>query len=205
MKKINIITQAALALSAGMLFTACHSMHRERASHETSSYSSGYGNSSMQESSGAQAYGQSSQNYSSSQSSQDRDEVVIPLHEEQLTVGKRTVDAGQVTIRKIVTTETVSQPVQLRRETADVVNFQLVEGRPGRALEQRFDVAPVTFERVRAQAALESEVVEILFQQRVRGRLRLPRGGSGFALALARHGPECHSKAVATMSPMRFR
>ncbi|MFN7140534.1 MAG: YsnF/AvaK domain-containing protein [Limisphaerales bacterium] len=44
------------------------------------------------------------------------DQLVIPLHEEQLRVGTRTVDAGTVTIRKIVTTETVNQPVEIRRE-----------------------------------------------------------------------------------------
>jgi stress response protein YsnF len=114
MKNSKIIIQATLAVSAGMLFTACSSMHHERASYETSSYTSDYdraaGQSGIREGSGAQ-------NYSSWQSSQDRNEVIIPLHEEQLSVGKRTVDAGQVTIRKVVTTETVSQPVQLRRET----------------------------------------------------------------------------------------
>lgn len=43
--------------------------------------------------------------------------VTIPLYEENVTVGKREVDAGTVTIRKVVKTETVNQPVELRRET----------------------------------------------------------------------------------------
>ena len=43
----------------------------------------------------------------------------ITLREEQLKVGKRTVDAGQVRLRKIVRTEIVNQPVEVRRE--DVV------------------------------------------------------------------------------------
>ena len=43
--------------------------------------------------------------------------VTIPLYEENVVVGKREVDAGTVTIRKVVKTETVNQPIELRRET----------------------------------------------------------------------------------------
>src|SRR2546423_15287435 len=40
----------------------------------------------------------------------------IPLYEESLNVGKREVEAGSVRLRKIVRTETVSQPIELRHE-----------------------------------------------------------------------------------------
>jgi uncharacterized protein (TIGR02271 family) len=40
----------------------------------------------------------------------------IKLSEEELKIGKREVEAGGVRLRKIVLTETVNQPVQLRRE-----------------------------------------------------------------------------------------
>jgi uncharacterized protein (TIGR02271 family) len=43
-------------------------------------------------------------------------ETVVPLREETLKVGKREVEAGSVRIRKVVRTETVNQPVELRRE-----------------------------------------------------------------------------------------
>lgn len=46
--------------------------------------------------------------------------VTIPLYEENVTVGKREVDAGTVTIKKVVKTETVNQPVELRRETISI-------------------------------------------------------------------------------------
>ena len=46
--------------------------------------------------------------------------VTIPLYEENVVVGKREVDAGTVTIRKVVKTETVNQPVELRRETISI-------------------------------------------------------------------------------------
>ena len=44
-------------------------------------------------------------------------EISIPLYEEQLAVGTRTVESGSVRLRKQVTTETVNHPVQIRRET----------------------------------------------------------------------------------------
>src|SRR5689334_12757801 len=42
--------------------------------------------------------------------------AVIPLYKENVTVGTRQVDAGTVTVKKIVKTETVNQPVELRHE-----------------------------------------------------------------------------------------
>jgi uncharacterized protein (TIGR02271 family) len=47
-------------------------------------------------------------------------ETVIPLSEESIKVGTRETDAGSVRIRKVVKTETVSQPVQVRHETVVV-------------------------------------------------------------------------------------
>ena len=46
--------------------------------------------------------------------------MVIPLHEEQVQVGKRTVETGTIRLRKQITTETVNQPVQIRKETVVV-------------------------------------------------------------------------------------
>ncbi len=50
---------------------------------------------------------------------QTGDDREITLHEEQVKVGKRTVEAGAVRLRKIVRTEIVNQPVEIRHE--DVV------------------------------------------------------------------------------------
>ncbi len=47
-------------------------------------------------------------------------EVVIPLYQENVAVGKRDVDAGTVHIKKVVKTETVNQPVELRRESISI-------------------------------------------------------------------------------------
>jgi stress response protein YsnF len=79
----------------------------------------------MNEPSGAEAkpYAQASASSqastaASSQSNQgDQNNITIPLYEEKISVGKKTVDAGQVRLRKIVKTEQVNQPLELRRET----------------------------------------------------------------------------------------
>jgi len=42
--------------------------------------------------------------------------MVVPLYQEQINVGKREVDSGSVTIKKVVKTETVNQPIELRHE-----------------------------------------------------------------------------------------
>jgi len=45
-----------------------------------------------------------------------REEARMQLSEEQLKIGKREVEAGGVRLRKVVRTEVVNQPVELRRE-----------------------------------------------------------------------------------------
>jgi stress response protein YsnF len=45
---------------------------------------------------------------------------VIPLFKEEVHVGTRTVDAGTVQLRKTVETETVSEPVEIRRESVSI-------------------------------------------------------------------------------------
>ena len=82
--KIISAGQTLLIAGAGLFLTACAS-HKEEQSREV-----------IYQPSGAQAQ------------TMAQDEVVIPLHQETIKVGKRTVDSGKVTIRKTVTTETVS-------------------------------------------------------------------------------------------------
>lgn len=71
------------------------------------SYSSSYNSQAYSESSGGTA--QTQESTSGSQT--------IPLYKEQLNVGARQVDDGTVTIRKVVKTETVNEPVTLRKES----------------------------------------------------------------------------------------
>jgi uncharacterized protein (TIGR02271 family) len=44
----------------------------------------------------------------------------VPLSEEEVKIGKRTVGAGEVKLHKTVTTEQVNVPVELKREDAVV-------------------------------------------------------------------------------------
>jgi len=60
---------------------------------------------------------------------QRRDEATIQLAEERLNVGKREVEAGGVRLRKVVRTEIVNQPVELRRE--EVVVERVAAGQTG--------------------------------------------------------------------------
>lgn len=62
----------------------------------------------------------------------------IPLHEERVSVGKETVETGQVRLRKIVKTDTVNVPVELTRERIEIERLPASElrgtysGRPWR-------------------------------------------------------------------------
>ncbi len=47
-------------------------------------------------------------------------ETVVALHEEEVKVGKRSVEAGGIRLRKVVRKETVQQPVELEREEIQV-------------------------------------------------------------------------------------
>jgi len=118
MKKISIMKPAILVCSAGLLLTACSSNDYAEPTHAYSppATSQSHDDSWMRGSGTEQS--QYTQSYSAQPSQQAQDNIVIPLYEEQLKgVGKRTVDAGQVTIRKTVTTQTVSKPIELRQES----------------------------------------------------------------------------------------
>lgn len=57
------------------------------------------------------------------------EELRIVLHEEQLKVGKREVEGGEVRIRKTVSTEQVNVPIELRREDATIERIPASEVR----------------------------------------------------------------------------
>jgi uncharacterized protein (TIGR02271 family) len=65
------------------------------------------------------------------------DSTVIPLYEESLAVGTRKVEEGTVRLKKVVTTETVNQPIQLRRESV-VIERQPASGQaaPANAFQE---------------------------------------------------------------------
>lgn len=65
---------------------------------------------------------------SPAQTGSRQEEARIQLSEEELKVGKRQVEAGGVRLRKVIRTQTVNQPVELRREE---IVIERVPGQPG--------------------------------------------------------------------------
>ena len=90
-------------------------------------------------------------NAATTKTATDKDTIEVPLTEEQVLVGKRTVDAGQVRLRKIVRTEIVNQPVEVRREEVVVERISADQVRAGAATsdfkDEVIDV-PLTREEV---------------------------------------------------------
>ena len=95
----------------------------------------------------------------------DKDTVEVPLTEEQVKVGKRTVDAGQVRLRKIVRTEIVNQPVEVRRE--DVVVERVAAG------DVRTGTAASDFKEEVIDVPLSREEVVVAKEAHVTGAVRL--------------------------------
>jgi uncharacterized protein (TIGR02271 family) len=82
-------------------------------------------------------------------------ERTLALHEEKLKVGKREVEAGGIRIRKIVRTETVRQPVTLRREDYVVERVPASQvSDAGRAIEEEDIFLPLR----REEAVIEKDV-----------------------------------------------
>ena len=83
-----------------------------------------------------------------------KDDIEVALTEEQVRVGKRTVDAGAVRLRKIVRTEIVNQPVEIKHEDFVVERVSADQVHSGTATsdfkEEVIDV-PLTREEVVVQ------------------------------------------------------
>ena len=88
--------------------------------------------------------------------SSDQDTVEVPLTEEELKVGKRTVSAGQVRLRKIVRTEIVNQPVEVRREDVVVERIPASEVHGG-AVNSDFKEETINVPLSREEAVVSKE------------------------------------------------
>ena len=115
------------------------------------------------------------------QTARTGEEARIALHEEQLKVGKRQVDTGAgVRLRKILRTETVNQPVELRREEIVVERVPAASDRkPGeRAFEgQELYIPlrheePVVEKEVRVREEVQARKLASTEQQNVSGQVR---------------------------------
>jgi len=88
----------------------------------------------------------------------------LKLSEEQIKVGKREVEAGGVRLRKVVRTETVNQPVELKREEV------VVERVPGSEATGR---AQHEFEQHEVYVPLRREEAVVEKESRVREEVRV--------------------------------
>jgi len=98
------------------------------------------------------------------QRGQSRDEATIPLVEEHLKVGKRQVESGGVRLRKVVRTETVNQPVELKREE---VVIERVPGQAGAATGKQFQQEDIYIPLRREEAVVQKDAT-VREQVRVR-------------------------------------
>jgi uncharacterized protein (TIGR02271 family) len=93
---------------------------------------------------------------------QPAEQASVKLTEEQLKVGKREVVAGGVRLRKIIRTETVNQPVELRREELVVERVPANEatGRAQHEFQQREIYVPLRREEavIQKEARVREEV-----------------------------------------------
>jgi len=106
-KTNNRLVMLAAGLT-GLALAGCCSEHGKQSAYY-SSPPQGYGGTAEQTET-------TTQQTVSSQNVAGPGSTVIPLYKESVSVGKQDVDAGTVRIKKIVKTETVNQPVELRHE-----------------------------------------------------------------------------------------
>jgi uncharacterized protein (TIGR02271 family) len=97
-------------------------------------------------------------------------DVVVPLHQETVNVGKREVDAGSVRLKKIVKTETINQPVELRREEVVIDRSNNTgEAAPNKKMAKEFTEEETVIPLKREEAVISKQTVpagEIVIHKR---------------------------------------
>jgi len=83
-----------------------------------------------------------------------QEEATLKLSEEQLRIGKREVEAGGIRLRKVVRTEIVNQPVELRREDVIIERVPAAGATTGGSFEEQEVYIPLR----REEAVVEKEV-----------------------------------------------
>jgi uncharacterized protein (TIGR02271 family) len=95
--------------------------------------------------------------------------MVVPLFKESLVVGKREVDDGAIRLKKIVKTDTVNQPVELRHE--EVVINRDMNAQPAQAqAAQPFAETETVIHLTREEPVIEKRTVsdgEVVVQTHV--------------------------------------
>ncbi len=109
--------------------------------------------------------GQQQQRGRQFQAGDGKDAETVELSEEQLKVGKREVSAGGVRLRKVIRTETVQQPIELKREEI------VIERVPGSGEKP----AGTCFEEQDVFIALRREEPVVEKEARVREQVRVSK------------------------------
>jgi len=152
MRKVQHATYLSIGVSCAALLAGCYNPDRTTRSsyyQPSSSYSGPTRYSYSQGTTGNQSVQQTGTGEIQSE------RVVIPLHEEQVQVGKRTVETGTVRLRKQITTETINQPVEIRKETI-VVDREPASGTSTSTTSQSFQSSPAA-----GQSQLQSQANSI--------------------------------------------
>jgi uncharacterized protein (TIGR02271 family) len=86
--------------------------------------------------------------------------MIVPLYQENLAVGKREVDSGTVRLKKVVKTETVVQPIELKREEV-VIERDSGPAKGGeQVLSQPFQEQETVIHLKREEPVIEKQTVQ---------------------------------------------
>ena len=140
----------------------------------TTDYAAGSGSSAY----GTTGYAAGSRTDTSREHTEHGESVEVPLAEERINVQKRETNLGEVRLRKVVRTETVNQPVELRHEEV-VVERVNTAARPGEdAFVEKVISIPVSEEQaviektVHSAGAVQANKVVQTEQKNVSGTVR---------------------------------
>ena len=119
-----------------------------------------------QDSTAAQTRSQTRSGSSTQERGARQERASVKLHEEQVKIGKRQVEAGGVRLRKVIRTETVNQPVELQRE--EIVVERVPASGESRAGAKDFQQEDIFIPLRREEAVVEK-------QTRVREEVRVSK------------------------------
>jgi len=120
--KLNVLSAGVMALSGILVLSGCRTHQNYSYNPAPQPAATGGTGAATAQTTGA-ATSQTETTMAAGQ-----EQVIIPLYQENVKVGKREVDAGGVRIRKHVTTEPLNQDLELRQETLSIDRLPADQG-----------------------------------------------------------------------------
>jgi uncharacterized protein (TIGR02271 family) len=148
--KLNKVQISVMALSTAVLAAGCHC--------GTSHGGSSGGTYSYTPAPYSSSYSSASGGAETKTTTEAGAATVIPLYQENVEVGTRQVEQGTVRLRKVIKTETVNQPVQIRKETV-VIERQPASGQPSGSMDDAFKEKEMTIQLWREEPVVETKIV----------------------------------------------